>query len=684
MPRWICRGVVLTVALVGPLWSAGTATASYPGANGLIAWQDDESGPASQESTAVRTMAATIATCNNSSGALGCVFGRPGYSPDGLTVVVSRLVPIGASVDAGSQGTLMLVGSDGSAPRTLTRQTADDEQPAFLASGDEIVFAGRASAAGQQNLYSVRTDGTGLSQLTFAGGSWPAPCPNGTIAYERQGAIYLLSRGRQTERRIVRGGSEPDCSPDGGSIAFMAAAGGGLSTIRTDGTHLRQLPSLPGGDSPAYSPDGQLIAYRSWYDDPSADGSAIELDVVDLAGNMLGRLPIGGESGGSIGSDGTQTLAGGPSWQPVSLTPPPKGALTRVPGSPFGTGRRAFPLALAFSPSGRLLVTGNEMQLPGRSYLEGSLSEFSVSRSGVLHGIGRDPLRIHSGVVDSVAFSPDGRLLAAAAGRGGVSMFSVRSSGQLVQVPGSPFRTPTKALAGQLAFSPSGKLLAVSGGLGTVLVFRVSNAGFLRAIARSPFKTGSASNTSALGFDPSGRLLATETYAGRLSVLSVNRVTGALSIAPGSPVPGTLYSGSGASVAFDPSGKWLVVSGGAVTEFAVDPATGTLSKVPGSPFGPGLSYAAVAFSPRGGLLAGANDDSFGGLHGVTMFTQSSTGALTAVTAPPWVGAPIFAGYTATVTCPCYGSAASAVAFSPSGRLVALANMDGRVTTFAVR
>ena len=81
-------------------------------------------------------------------------------------------------------------------------------------------------------------------------------------------------------------------------------------------------------------------------------------------------------------------------------------------------------------------------------------------------------LQTHSGPngVLSVAFSPDGTLLATAGGDGRVRLWNP-VTGQPV---GAPIQASAQTGVSAVAFSPDGKLLASAGGDGTVRLWRIS------------------------------------------------------------------------------------------------------------------------------------------------------------------------------------------------------------------
>jgi WD40 repeat protein len=148
--------------------------------------------------------------------------------------------------------------------------------------------------------------------------------------------------------------------------------------------------------------------------------------------------------------------------------------------------------ALALTPDGTVLAGGGD--------------------AGVqLWGADGKPLRKLAGPTDwvlALAFSPDGKRLAAGGYDGRLWLWEVDSGKKLFEVPAHA-PTPPKAPAPSnfvwsLAFSPDGKLLAVGGSDGRVYLFNAPDGKFVRQ-TQVP---GHTSTVTALAFHPGGTLLA--------------------------------------------------------------------------------------------------------------------------------------------------------------------------------
>jgi TolB protein len=102
--------------------------------------------------------------------------------------------------------------------------------------------------------------------------------PQGLIAFEDKGivwvdsvshfyfadttlaGIWILNPETGERRRLLPRGKTPAWSPDGNSLAFSDNQ---IFTINSDGSDRRQVTSRIGGFYPAWSPDGQQIAFDS-------------------------------------------------------------------------------------------------------------------------------------------------------------------------------------------------------------------------------------------------------------------------------------------------------------------------------------------------------------------------------------------------------------------------------------
>jgi Tol biopolymer transport system component len=158
--------------------------------------------------------------------------------------------------------------SNGRNVRRLTRGSATratflaSSEPAWTDDGKQIVFVRTAVRRGraQSDLWIIRADGRGLRRLTATTQHEASPSfsPFGLLAFTRntrdgvpEVRIKLLNE--PSSRRIGRGES-PAWSPDGESIAF--AREGAVYTVRPDGTQLRRVTT---GGAPSWSPGGARI-----------------------------------------------------------------------------------------------------------------------------------------------------------------------------------------------------------------------------------------------------------------------------------------------------------------------------------------------------------------------------------------------------------------------------------------
>ena len=200
--------------------------------------------------------------------------------------------------------------------------------------------------------------------------------------------------------------------------------------------------------------------------------------------------------------------------------------------------------------------------------------------------IGKPLMTDTSGLIDSVAFSPDRRVLMAAAGSQ-VTMWDTRTWRSALhlsaaQVPGN--------ITGA-ALSPSGSTVAISTDVGYIQQWNTAS-GRPSGTAIVP---GGADRVA---YSPDGKDLAVPSYAGNAYLL--NATSGkVLQILPGSTWPVN-------TVAFSPDGKTLVTGDGQGILRIWNPATGQQTGT--ELLGHTGAVQDIAFAPGGSALASASDD----------------------------------------------------------------------------
>jgi TolB protein len=211
---------------------------------------------------------------------------------------------------------LAIIRADGTGLRQLPQLTSGDDEPTWSPDGRRLAFVGRTLCCNW--LYTVRRDGMALRRVIAQQVRWPAWSTTGTIAFvnynDQSGrsvglkdGTYTIrpdgSRLRRAFRRYWGTGQQPDWSPDGSTIAFVARQH--IFTMRANGRRLRRLTDNFGDSDPAWSPNGKQIAFIRDHD----------LYVMRANGRGQRRVVDGLDQ--DPDHPGPWTEVSAPTWQPL-------------------------------------------------------------------------------------------------------------------------------------------------------------------------------------------------------------------------------------------------------------------------------------------------------------------------------------------------------------------------------
>ncbi|HET7478683.1 MAG TPA: hypothetical protein VFJ72_04105 [Rubrobacteraceae bacterium] len=144
---------------------------------------------------------------------------------------------------------------------------------AFPGVNGKIAFV--SNRDGNDEIYTMNPDGTGLRQLTRtlypSGNESPAVSPDGSrIVFERNKDVWIMNADGSGLRQLTTDGAfdhDPTFSPSGAKIAFLTRRGtdapisrDNIWTMNTDGANQTRVTSN-GAIEPTWSPNSDVIAF---------------------------------------------------------------------------------------------------------------------------------------------------------------------------------------------------------------------------------------------------------------------------------------------------------------------------------------------------------------------------------------------------------------------------------------
>jgi len=301
----VLAAVLISLAFAVPAQSMMPAQAAFPGANGRIAFVSNRD--ANDEIYLMNADGSAPANLTNHP----AQDAAPAWSPDGTRIAFAS--------DRDGDDDVYVMDAKGGAVTQISNDPAPDFDPAWSPDGDQIVFASTRDHV-EPELYVMDASGAGVTRLTnnTVYDVQPAWSANGaSIAFERP--IFTQVGYIPEVWTMAADGSgvaplststldiDPSWSPEG-MLAFARIYSPSFNfEVHAGGT---RLTNVNGPDLlPAWSPEGDKIAFASARNDPNPDGCAAlcALEIYAMNADGSGQMRLTNHS----------AVDTAPDWQPV-------------------------------------------------------------------------------------------------------------------------------------------------------------------------------------------------------------------------------------------------------------------------------------------------------------------------------------------------------------------------------